>query len=101
MSKENLNLFITFFTPVFIAVCGVAFYSKLDTVRGDVLAHSDANVAALKQTITENYETQTAHAQDMQKIGDWTQKIQAAQNAQNLSIQHLTDVISTQQKSNN
>lgn len=50
--------------------------------------------AALRQAITETYETQSAHAVDMHMLTDWTKTIQQGQTEQKLAIQHLTDVIS-------
>jgi hypothetical protein len=69
-------------------------------VKSDLTAHSDANVAGLKQAITENFETQAAHAADIAKISNWTQKLQDGQNDEKQAVLHLSDVISAQTKNN-
>lgn len=97
MNRETLNLVFTILSPAILALACYAFNTKLDMQHSDLTAHTDAAVASLKQSITETYETQNAHAADMQKISDWTKSLQAGQTDQKLVLQHLTDVVSRNQ----
>ena len=78
------------------------FNSRIDNVTSTITAHSDSNVAALKQTMTESYETQAAHKLDIDAMTSWNKTMALGQ--QNLSdkfdknnvetrlaIQHLGD----------
>jgi hypothetical protein len=92
MKRDTVNLLFTVLTPLLGILIAWGFNAKLDGIKADVTAHTDAAVAGLKQANTEIFETQAAHSADMQKIGDWTRKIQdgetaTAQNVAVLSIQ--------------
>lgn len=54
---------------------------------------TDLKVAALRQNVTDTFETQTAHSTDMKTLSEWTRSIAQGQTEQKLAIQHLTDVL--------
>ncbi len=111
MNRETINLFVTILTPVLLGLGAYAFNAKLDTVKSDLTGHSDANVAGLKQAITESYETQAAHKGDMDAMTTWNKTLAQGQRdlsdkvdrnnvEQRLAIQHLGDMISVTTKQN-
>ena len=100
--KDNLNLALTIIGVLLIPLCAALFNSKVETAVATVTAHSDANVALLKQSITENYETQIAHASDMSAMKEWNKTLQLGQRdlsdkvdknnvEQRLATQHISD----------
>ncbi len=111
MKFEKLNLAVTILTPIVAALIGGWLTLKIQNSSQEVQAHSDANLAALKQSITESFETQAAHAADVTSLKQWNQTV--SQNVKDLSttvqqnnveqrlaIQHLgdkLDSISTKQ----
>jgi hypothetical protein len=102
--RDNLNLLITFLAFLLIPAGGAFLNSKMDTQTATITAHSDAAVAALKQSITENYETASAHKTDMDALTvvnktlwqgqrDLSDKVDKNNVEQRLAIQHLGDMI--------
>lgn len=81
-----------------------ALSEKIDSVQAAVEAHSDANVASLRQDITANYETSAAHNSDITGVKQtmdrlWTGQaaLQAGETAIGLQIQKLSDSIPNKQ----
>ena len=102
--RDNLNLGLTVLAVLLIPLCAALFNSKIETATTTVTAHSDANVAILKQSITENFETQVAHTTDMAAMKEWNKTLQSGQRElsekvdknnveQRLAIQHIADKI--------
>jgi hypothetical protein len=99
MSNEKQMLIVTwaqFLTP-FVVAAGVGW---MHFEIAGANAHSDAKIADLKQTITETYETQSAHAADISSVKTWVKDIQAnqaalgqSQNDLKVGMQHLTDMV--------
>ena len=109
MKRETVNLIFTICTPLVCGVCAFAFLAKLDSVKSDVNAHTDAGVATLRQEMTANYETKDAHGSDMQTVREWNKTIStkvdsdheqtmAALNQHSLALQALADTIANQQQ---
>ncbi len=113
---EKSKISLVFVWAIILGVCAVCAFlysikSDVASVRSDMIvqtglltAHSDANVAQLKQTMTEQYETQASHKQDMDAVTSWNRVI--TQNQRDLSdkfdknnvdirmaIQHLGDML--------
>lgn len=110
-TRDNLNLVATVIGVVMIPLAGAFLNSKLETTTAQITAHSDANVAALKQAITEQYETQAAHKTDMNSMTEWNKTISQSQRdlsdkvdknnvEQRLAIQHVSDKIESLKPSN-
>jgi len=108
-TRDNINLVVTVLAFLLIPIGGAYLTAKMDAQTAVVNAHSDANVAALRQSITENYETAAAHKTDMDGITsankslwqgqrDLSDKVDKNNIEQRLAIQHLGDVIQTSQK---
>lgn len=104
MNKDNINMFFTILTPVIISLGVWGFNAKVDGVKSDLTAHSDANVSTLKQAITESFETQSAHSKDMDAMTVWNKTLSQGQRdlsdkvdknnvEQRLAIQHVSDKI--------
>ena len=94
-----------------IAVCGFLYSIKSDvsSVRSEmkeqtaaITAHSDNNLAVLKQSITEQYETQASHKIDIDSMSAWNKTLSQGQRdlsdkvdknnvEQRLAIQHVED----------
>ena len=103
--RENLNLLITAAAFLLIPIGGGYLKSQMDTQTATITAHSDANVAALKQSITESYETQAAHKSDIESMAAWNKTLAAGQQSladkvdknnieERLAIQSVSDKIS-------
>jgi hypothetical protein len=97
-------MFFTILTPIIISLGVWGFNAKTDSVQSTLTAHSDANVATLKQAITESYETQIAHSKDMDAMSVWNKALAQGQHdlsdkvdknnvEQRLAIQHVSDKI--------
>jgi hypothetical protein len=100
--RDNLNLALTVLGVLLIPLCAALFNSKIETAVTAVTAHSDANIAILKQSITENYETQLSHTSDMSAMKEWNKTLQLGQRdlsdkvdknnvEQRLATQHISD----------
>jgi hypothetical protein len=120
MKRETLNLLVTILTPILAVIIGGWLTMKVQISAQEVQNHSDANVAALKQAMTESlgqYETTQSHNSDIASLKDWIQRSaekQAAATAaavvvesqhheettvsiqqQNMAIQHLSDTLTS------
>lgn len=109
MKRETVNLFFTICTPIVCGVCAFAFLAKLDSVKSDVNAHTDAGVATLRQEMTANYETKDAHTADINAVKEWDRSISikvdtdheqtmTALNQHSVALQALTDSIDNQKQ---
>lgn len=105
-TRDNLNLALTIIGVCLIPLCGAYFKSELNRTTAEITGHSDSNVAGLKQSITENYETRSDHAADTAKISEWNKSLAQGQKdlaakvdlnnvEQRLAIQHLGDKLDT------
>lgn len=103
-TRDNINLIVTVLAFLLIPCGGAFLNAKMDTQTATITAHSDANVAALKQSITEQYETQGSHKADMDALTvvnktlwqgqrDLSDKVDKNNVEQRLAIQHLGDMI--------
>ena len=92
MKQFDPSIVLQIAVGLLIAVMGYAFNVKLDSNLDKSSAHTDAAVATLKQSITETYETQTAHSSDMDKIQQWNKQLSQGQSELKLSMQHITDM---------
>ncbi len=102
--SELINNIVTVLTFLLIPFVGWVVLGKIDESLKDGNAHTDSAVATLKQSITENYETQTAHAADISAMKQWNQNLNESVKslsqtvnddhvATSVAIQQLTDAV--------
>ena len=122
-TRDTLNLGATIVTAIVAVIAAITiplaagyFNTKIENVTQRIdlateqmTSHSDSNVSALKQAITETYETQAAHKTDMDVLTaqsrnlwqgqrDLADKVDKNNVEQRLSIQHLGDLIQNSTK---
>jgi len=84
---NNIADWASILTPAIIIALGFYGNSKLNEAE----SHSDADVAALKQSITESYEKKSEHDSDINQIKQQDQIMEDKQTEISISIQKIAD----------